>query len=254
MKTDTSKKIYQFIEKQTGVRAKEIIKYIGLNATGIFRHLKKLQDKGLIYKVGKPPKVFYYAKNKQNGIPASNQDIVKWAQDGQGVSVNKDDICARRDAFEARQEKLLSLVKTELGNENTTFLIVAAVGEIGNNSFDHNLGKWLDQPGVYFNINIAAREIALADRGQGVLGSLKKVKPDLANDQEALRVAFTEVVSGRYPEQRGNGLKFVKQVIKKNNLSLYFYSGNAVAVISDAGLEVKKQQALIPGTLAIIKF
>jgi len=37
--------------------------------------------------------------------------------------------------------------------------------------------------------------------------------PELSTDEEAVRTAFTKVVSGRAPESRGNGLKFVR----KNN-------------------------------------
>jgi len=52
------------------------------------------------------------------------------------------------------------------------------------------------------------RKVVLADRGQGVLTTLKRVRRELTNSSEAIRVAFTETISGRYPETRGNGLKF----------------------------------------------
>jgi len=49
--------------------------------------------------------------------------------------------------------------------EQLSSLIVAITGEIGNNSFDHNLGKWPDEPGVFFGYDIAKGTVVLADRG-----------------------------------------------------------------------------------------
>ena len=47
-----------------------------------------------------------------------------------------------------------------------------------------------------------------------------------------MQIAFTEIVSGRAPEQRGNGLKVVRQVAKKDNaIGLNFRSGTALAEI-----------------------
>ena len=94
----------------------------------------------------------------------------------------------------------------------TVSLITAIVGEIGNNSFDHNLGNWPDMPGIFFSYTIRNKEVVLADRGQGILKTLKRVRTELTNSSAAMRVAFTETVSGRYPEARGNGLKFVKSI------------------------------------------
>ena len=48
----------------------------------------------------------------------------------------------------------------------------------------------------------------------------------------SLRIAFTEVISGRAPEARGNGLKFVKNVVLDNSFELEFTSGSAVVLIS----------------------
>ncbi len=56
--------------------------------------------------------------------------------------------------------------------------------------------------------------IIIADRGRGIMETLKKVKPGLANDMDALTVVFTERISGRAPEARGNGLKFVYENIR----------------------------------------
>jgi hypothetical protein len=39
------------------------------------------------------------------------------------------------------------------------------------------------------------------------------VVPGLTDHQQALAIAFEQIVSGRHPEHRGNGLKFVRSVI-----------------------------------------
>lgn len=103
-------------------------------------------------------------------------------------------------------------------------------------------------------MDLSARVIILVDRGQGVLATIKRVRPRTPDDKSALLTAFTEIISGRYPEQRGNGLKYVKKVMDENNLYLEFYSGRAEAKISNGNLTIEKIDKYIPGTLAIIKF
>jgi hypothetical protein len=121
---------------------------------------------------------------------------------------------ARLEQFQARLSRITPLT--------TVSLVTAIAGEIGNNSFDHNLGNWPDIPGIFFSYSIRSRKVVLADRGQGILATLKRVRPELTNADEALKVAFTETISGRFPEARGNGLKFVRSIIIGNPFSLYF--------------------------------
>ena len=140
--------------------------------------------------------------------------------------------------------------------ENFLSLIVAMAGEIGNNSYDHNLGNWPDVPGTFFGYDIKKREVVLADRGLGVLYTLKKAKPNLASHEEALRVAFTEIVSGRAPEARGNGLKFVRSVVGQYPLDLFFQSGDAELRINRRSLDLhlSRSAVMIRGCLARITF
>lgn len=135
-------------------------------------------------------------------------------------------------------------------------LIVAAVGEIGNNSFDHNLGNWRDVPGIFFSYDLLKKEIVLADRGQGVFKTLKRVKPEISDDEDALKIAFTEIISGRAPEERGNGLKFVRKVAALTNMGLQFQSGNAILNIKRKSTElfIEKVNNEINGCLVRIKF
>ncbi len=135
-------------------------------------------------------------------------------------------------------------------------LIVAVAGEIGNNSFDHNLGNWPDTPGIFFAYDIHKRNIVLADRGLGVLTTLKRVKPELNTHKEALRVAFTEILSGRSPENRGNGLKFVRKIVAENPIGLLFQSGDAELTLSKDSnvLDLKHSSEPFRGCLGLITF
>jgi hypothetical protein len=142
------------------------------------------------------------------------------------------------------------------GLERLFSLIIAVTGEIGNNSFDHNIGKWPDAPGIFFGYDINKRHIVLADRGLGVLETLRQVRPELKNDTEALKVAFTEILSGRAPENRGNGLKFVREITMTQPIDLFFQSGDAEVRIQapDRDFNLTRGQEMIRGCLVIIKF
>lgn len=164
--------------------------------------------------------------------------------------------CPSSDIFQARLIKM----QNELGKiqtiEKIFSLIVSITGEIGNNSFDHNLGIWPDISGIFFGYDINKRLIVLADRGQGILATLKRVKPELDNNEDALKVAFTEIISGRAPESRGNGLKFVRNVIMDNPISLIFQTGEAELYLEKEkrDLDIKKTDLQFHGCIAIINF
>lgn len=166
--------------------------------------------------------------------------------------------CSNSAVFQSRLIKLQGrLGDTEdEGLKRIFSLIVAVAGEIGNNSFDHNLGNWPDVSGIFFGFDINKRQIVLADRGQGILTTLKRAKPELRSHSEALRVAFTEVVSGRAPEERGNGLKFVKNVVENNPMQIVFETGDAGLEIKQGvhDLVIKKVVPSFRGCLASIKF
>lgn len=123
------------------------------------------------------------------------------------------------------------------------------------------MGSWPDVRGILFGYDIDRRQIILADRGQGILKTLKRVKSDLANDRDALFVAFTEKISGRAPESRGNGLKHVKKLITKvinlDLIRLYFQSGNTNLTLTkngDQDLNILISSQPFRGCLALINF
>lgn len=177
-----------------------------------------------------------------------------WAE--LGTEISADLYCTDSSIFQARLHKMEEFLSRVEKLKNIFPLIVAVTGEIGNNSFDHNLGNWPDIPGVFFGYDIGKRRIVLADRGQGVLATLRRVRPALETHAEALKVAFSEIVSGRAPENRGNGLKFVRQVIADNPIGLIFRTGDSELLLrkDSANLDIHRSTTEFRGCLAFITF
>lgn len=166
--------------------------------------------------------------------------------------------CEFSATFQSRLLKMDTLLgqSTDQEVQKILPLVVAVAGEIGNNSFDHNLGQWPDVPGIFFGYNLPKRQIILADRGQGILKTLRRVRPSIGNDSEALVVAFTEVITGREPEKRGNGLKFVRSVVTKNFVGLSFQTGLAELELkrNDTSLSIRESENDIQGSLVLITY
>ena len=178
---------------------------------------------------------------------------LQWVKSGLPPQIEKKYHCETRDIFQARLDAMVgALLASAKIAEDDIYILSAIAGEIGNNSFDHNLGNWPDVIGIFFNYELNKNKltIILADRGRGVLATLKRVKPELKSDEEALYVAFNERISGRAPEPRGNGLKFVKENIKEMNKHLLFMSGEAKAQLNKK-MEISRIEK-IHGCLAII--
>lgn len=170
------------------------------------------------------------------------------------VDIASDYYCQTRDIFEARLEKMKIMLSKNKKLSESRFLLSAIAGEIGNNSFDHNLGNWPNVMGIFFGYEILDDKVVifLADRGLGILKTLQRVKPELNNHQDALKIAFTQIISSRYPEKRGNGLKFVKNSVESKKFSLVFKSGNAEIKINKI-FKTAKTSKNINGCFAVLK-
>ena len=187
-----------------------------------------------------------------------SSDLIKLANEWvlSGGEISSDFHCSNSAVFQTRlikmQEEMLSLGK----DRGFVSLVGAISGEIGNNSYDHNLGNWPDVPGVFFGYDIHKGIIVLGDRGVGILKTLSRVRPSLVTHEEAVNVAFTETISGRAPEKRGNGLKFVRKIISENPISLSFQTGDAGLQIEkeSADLSIVKVKNKIQGCFAIVRF
>ena len=186
---------------------------------------------------------YYRAEDIESFINSDIASIAEnWVNNEHAADPKADFHCQTRDIFEGRLSKIeKDLVRINISMDLIS-LIVAITGEIGNNSFDHNLGFWPDVTGIFFGYDLEKKVVVLADRGQGVLKTLKRVKPSLKNDKEALKTAFTEIITARAPEERGNGLKFVKEIITDNPLTLFFQSGNAKLTLKQDEQTLKIQK------------
>jgi len=158
---------------------------------------------------------------------------------------NKYSFSETRDIFSARMQSYIL--------ETKKYLEAAIIGEIGNNTFDHNF-IFEDNclRGVYCDLSYNQKYIILADFGKGIKQSLLPVVPSISSDLEALNIAFTKQISGRSPEQRGNGLKFVSESITQNNWYLFFQSGFASCSIDINGIIFNEMANSIKGCLAVL--
>lgn len=198
----------------------------------------------------------FYSKSEIDQYLQNIDSIAKnWVESVNPTVPSPDTYSQTRDIFQARLETCQSVLSKITSIEKVS-LITAITGEIGNNSFDHNLGNWRDIPGVFFSYSIRDSKIVLADRGQGILTTLKRVRPELESSSEAIKMAFTENISGRFPEARGNGLKFVRSIIVNNTFSLYFQTGNAQLFLkkNDVELNITPSETIINGCFVIINF
>jgi len=187
-----------------------------------------------------------------------NNDIenlaMSWVLNANPVELSDDYYCATRDVFQARIDNMIKdVIAKGKVSEGNAYMAGAIAGEIGNNSFDHNIGNWPDVTGIFFGYDLSVGiTIVLADRGRGVMETLKTVRPEIASEQEALKVAFFEKITGRAPEMRGNGLKFVRESVKFGKNHLTFISGDAKAELND-DFKIEAVKEKIKGCFAVIK-
>lgn len=78
MEIKTSEAIIQYLKKNKLASAKSLIDFTGLSQRAIFKQLKSLLDKGLVDKLGQPPKVLYYLKtvDRKFNIPYKSEWLI----------------------------------------------------------------------------------------------------------------------------------------------------------------------------------
>lgn len=232
----------------------EAAQYLGVNATTLRRWHENGSFKATFVSPGGHR---YYSisdlERRTKGIYRTAQE---WVRATNPLAPPEDFYCSTSDRFKTRNEKMAILMETLPHLKERGPLIASVAGEIGNNSFDHNLGNWPDVVGAFFGYDLGKRVVVLADRGLGVLTTLKQIKPALQTDAEALKVAFTEYVTGRAPQHRGNGLKYVLDAIRAAEAGLIFQSGNAVLTVrkGDKAFNITQSDEPIHGCLSLIEF
>lgn len=179
-------------------------------------------------------------------IPAEIIEQAKKHIEESSQNKDTDYFCITRDIFQARLDSFIF--------KSQKYIESALIGEIGNNTFDHNW-KFSENKmrGAYFNLAFQKKYIVLADFGRGIKESLSSVIK-LSSDLEAVETGFTKQISGRLPEQRGNGLKFVAETIKSKKWKLYFQTGNGCCIIENGNISFSQTDDYYTGCLAILDF
>jgi len=232
---------------------REAAKFLGVSIDT----LRRWDSKGKLTAVRSSGGHRYYSRDELDNFVSNLKAVANvWAGSQTAPELSPAHYCYTQDIFRARLDRIAFELDRDPVIKILVPLIIAVTGEIGNNSFDHNFGNWPDVPGVFFAYDMNKRVIVLADRGVGVRATLLRVRPDLKDDIMALLVAFTERVSGRFPEQRGNGLKFVNNIATKNSIGVSLQSGTAVADIAkqNGALKVGLADKYIRGTLTVIMY
>jgi len=218
--------------------------------------LRRWDKSGKLVAIKKDGGTHRYYREKDLEIFSS--DLIKFASDWiqDGIEFPGTFYCPTSSIFNARLTKMQNALMQKPGFEKLYSLIVLITGEIGDNSFAHNLGKWPDIAGIFFGYDLEKRIIVLADRGLGILETLRQVRPELPNHIAAVDVAFTEFISGRAPEKRGNGLKLVREVVMERPIDLFYASGDAEVRLkgSNKVFRVTRGQSILRGCLAKIEF
>ena len=175
--------------------------------------LRRWDESGKLVAIKKNGGTHRYYREKD--LEIFNSDLMKFASEWieDGIEFPGTFYCLTSSIFNERLIKMEYMLMQKTGYEKLYSLVVLIAGEIGDNSFAHNLGKWPDTAGIFFGYDLEKRIIVLADRGLGILETLRQVRPELPSHVVAMEVAFTEFISGRAPEKRGNGLKLVREVV-----------------------------------------
>lgn len=181
---------------------------------------------------------------------------LQWAQTAERIEAPADSFCGTHDVMRARIDRMTRARLQSGVPENHAWLLDGILSEIGNNSFDHNIGNWPDVSGIFFAFDLISSPnvCVLADRGRGIKVTISNIRPDVSDDLAALRIAFLERISGRAPEKRGNGLKFVRSSILDDGIDLKFQSGLAQYSIESRKESWGTVDTPVRGCLAILSW
>ena len=189
---------------------------------------------------------------------------LEWVQSQSAPEPSAEVYCPTRDVATARAQKVRSLPSVVALGADIARTLTVVLSELADNCFDHNLGNFRDVTGCWLEVHNESGCVRaiVADRGQGLLATLKKVRTDVSDDEHAIQLAFRGGVSGRAPEKRGNGLRFIWNTFNREmkGTQLRYYSGTARLEVSsptpnDAlGANIQRTSAPVYGVYAEMVF
>ncbi len=177
--------------------------------------------------------------------------VIKWYNFGKMESLIEQNWTGNRSDFNGRLASYSKLLATHFSPDCLS-LVISIFGEIGNNCFDHNMGYWQDIPGCLFLRT--SKYCIIADRGRGIRASLAKVLNPQQQLENFLELAYTQVITGRAPEKRGNGLKFVKKSCSQCKINLITLTQGQIYTIGVRNVELEKilLANVNPGVLTLL--
>lgn len=126
-------------------------------------------------------------------------------------------------------------------SQNNAALITSSIGEIIDNAFHHNLGRWNSSFGplvILLAQNIADKKeinISICDFGVGFMETLRKNYHELQSEAEAIELAIKPKVTGRLNKMGGNGLVYLQKNIFNG------FSGEIAIRSMDTIVSVKRE-------------
>ena len=116
--------------------------------------LRRWDENGKLVAIKKNGGTHRYYREKDLEIFAS--DLIKFASEWieNGIEFPNIFYCPTSSIFNARLTKMEYALMQKSGFEKLYSLIVLVTGEIGDNSFAHNLGKWPDTAGIFFGYDL----------------------------------------------------------------------------------------------------
>ena len=118
--------------------------------------LRRWDDEGVLLSVRSGEGATrYYRREDLEQVLLNRSDLAtiakKWVTDEKSTELPSSMYCQTKDIFIARLGRLhRDLADKYPDNKIIVSLLPAIAGEIGNNSFDHNIGNWPDMPGAFF--------------------------------------------------------------------------------------------------------
>jgi len=81
MKLKTENKILIYLQSKGQVTVQDLIEHLNISRQAVYKQISKLQEDGLISKIGRPPKVFYFLvedkiKNENNAVDEKIKKII----------------------------------------------------------------------------------------------------------------------------------------------------------------------------------
>lgn len=190
---------------------------------------------------------FVHLENKKNLHPS----FPRHSLEGKNNWLIELQVYRYKNGFYGDYEKICLLLKNIGVSRENISLIASSLGEVVDNAFTHNLGKWnheIGPLGILLSQTFhKKRELCFSfcDLGIGFLETLKSNYPTLSSQGESIALAIQPNITGRPQRQGGNGLDYLKKnVFNGFRGDLYIRSGDTLYSVRE---EVSQRTPFLSG-------